>query len=200
MSTPSSPSDGANPALPATAWAVLGLLSFGQELSGYDLKKWADTSLRFFYWSPATSQIYAELRRLEQLGYVDERVAAQDDLRNKRLYRITDVGTAALRTWAREAPVEPPVLKHGVLLRVWLGHLCEPEELRDTVRQHRAYAESMIEELRESEEMASTAPEWAFPAIVTRWGEKYYLAERDLADDLLRELEALDPPSERDSD
>ena len=51
--------------LPATAWAVLGELSFGRELSGYDIKKWADASLRFFYWSPAISQIYRELRRLE---------------------------------------------------------------------------------------------------------------------------------------
>lgn len=38
---------------------MLGLLSFDQELSGYDLKKWADGSLRFFYWSPAISQIYS---------------------------------------------------------------------------------------------------------------------------------------------
>ena len=57
--------------LPATAWAVLGLLSFGRDLTGYDLKKWADSSLRFFYWSPAISQIYGELRRLESLGYVE---------------------------------------------------------------------------------------------------------------------------------
>ena len=28
--------------LPATGYAVLGLLSFGRELSGYELKKWAD--------------------------------------------------------------------------------------------------------------------------------------------------------------
>jgi hypothetical protein len=34
------------PALPATSWAVLGLLSFCEEPSGYDLKKWADWPLR----------------------------------------------------------------------------------------------------------------------------------------------------------
>ena len=63
--------------LPATAWTVLGLLSFGTDLSGYDLKKWADNSLRFFYWSPAASQIYAELRRLERLGYATSTVASE---------------------------------------------------------------------------------------------------------------------------
>ena len=41
--------DDALPAIPATAWAVLGLLSFERELSGYDIKQWADSILRFFY-------------------------------------------------------------------------------------------------------------------------------------------------------
>ena len=59
--------------LSGTANAVLGLLSFGTELSGYDLKKWADHSLSLFFWSPASSQIYAELRRLEAPGYVTSR-------------------------------------------------------------------------------------------------------------------------------
>ena len=49
--------------LPATAWAVLGILAFDRELSGYQVKQWADASLTFFYWSPAVSQIYAELKR-----------------------------------------------------------------------------------------------------------------------------------------
>ena len=37
--------------LPATGYAVLGLLSFGKALSGYELKRWADHSLRYFFWS-----------------------------------------------------------------------------------------------------------------------------------------------------
>lgn len=187
------------PKLPATAWAVLGLLSFRTEGTGYDLKQWADTSLRFFYWSPATSQIYGELRRLEQLGYVTERTASQDELRNKRVYRITSAGTEALRTWVRDAPVEPPVLKHGVLLRVWLGHLSDPAGLRDTVRQHRAYAQSMIDDLRVSQAVASSAPEWRYPEIVTRWGVSYYEAERDLADELLVALDELEARGDADA-
>jgi len=46
------------PMVPATGYAVLGLLSFGEALSGYDLKQWADHSLRYFFWSPAQSAIY----------------------------------------------------------------------------------------------------------------------------------------------
>ena len=177
------------PSLPPTAWAVLGLLSFGQELSGYGLKKWADSSLRFFYWSPAISQIYGELRRLEALGYVESRTTPQDDLRNKRLYRITDAGREALAEWAHDAPVEPPVLKHSVLLRVWLGHLTGPERLRDAVNQHIADTDVILTELRAAREIAETTPDWKYPAIVERWGERYYEAQRALAEELLAELD-----------
>ncbi|MEU5580827.1 hypothetical protein ACGF5Q_23710 [Streptomyces huasconensis] len=48
---------------------MLGLLSFPGKRTGHELKKWAHASLRFFHWSPAFSQIYAELRRLEALGH-----------------------------------------------------------------------------------------------------------------------------------
>ena len=126
--------------LSATAWAVLGLLSFGRELSGYELRKWADASVKFFYGSPAMSQIYRELRRLEALGYATSRPAPPEEPRRKRLYRITPEGEGALRTWLRDAPVAPPVLRHGAALRVWLGHLSDPATLRRTVEEHRALA------------------------------------------------------------
>ena len=125
------------PAIPATAWAVLGLLSFERELSGYDIKQWADAILRFFYWSPATSQIYAELRRLEDLGLVVSHVVARDDVRGKRVYRITPAGREALERWQLETDAEASVLKHGLMLRLWLGHLAPPDRLREQIEIHR---------------------------------------------------------------
>jgi len=178
--------------LPATAWAVLGLLSFGRDLTGYDLKKWADASLRFFYWSPAISQIYGELRRLESIGYVESWAAPQDELRNKRLYRITPLGRDALTTWVRDSPVEPPVLKHGVALRIWLGHLADPAALREIVAAHREYAVEMLAAVSEARRTAATNPDWTYPEVVERWGERYWAAERDLADAMLRDLDELD--------
>lgn len=205
--------DAGRPALPATSWAVLGLLSFGEELSGYDLKKWSDSSLRLFYWSPSFSQIYGELKRLEQVGYVTaRRVAQETGNRDKRVYVITDAGMAAVRHWAREAPVEPPVLKHGVMLRMWLGHLLETDRMRDVLGRHRAYAETMRQ--RAEVDVADAHGEdghgadlhgadprgeesWAYPALVLKWSERYYAAERDLADAMLADLAALDERDHR---
>ncbi|MFJ9851153.1 PadR family transcriptional regulator [Streptomyces sp. NPDC101150] len=120
--------------LPLTGWAVLGLLSFRGERTGYELKKWADSSLRFFYWSPAISQIYAELRRLEALGYATSRRSGAEEPRATRRYTVTESGRGALAAWADGAG-DPgaPVLKHPLVLRVWLGHLAAPDTLRALV-------------------------------------------------------------------
>jgi DNA-binding PadR family transcriptional regulator len=182
---------GAVDPLPTTAWAVLGLLSFGRELSGYELRKWADASIRFFYGAPAMSQIYRELRRLETCGYASSRVAPADEPRRKRLYRITPAGVEALSAWLRDAPVEAPVLKHGVALRVWLGHLSDPATLRRTVEEHRDLAARMVAEVSHARAAAEHEPAWTYPAIIERWGERYWAAERDAAEALLADLEAV---------
>ncbi|ARE76975.1 helix-turn-helix transcriptional regulator [Streptomyces sp. NPDC059558] len=179
-------------ALPATSWAVLGLLSFGEELSGYDLKKWSDRSLRFFYWSPSFSQIYSELKRLEKAGYASSRMVAQDTgTRDKRVYRITDEGMTAVRQWAREAPVDPPVLKHGPMLRLWLGHLLEPEQMREVLAQHQEFAERMRRRAVADAEAAQEESAWAYPTLTLRWAERYYASERDLAAAMLDDIDAL---------
>jgi DNA-binding PadR family transcriptional regulator len=178
--------------LPATSWAVLGLLSFGAELSGYDLKKWADASLRYFYWSPSFSQIYSELRRLEAAGCATSRlVRPEAGARPKRLYRITEAGLAAVRTWAREAPVDPPMLKHPPLLRLWLGHLTEPDRLRETLDAHQLDAELLRARAAADLDLAAAEPEWAFPMLALKWSERYYAAQRDLAAGLRADLDEM---------
>lgn len=175
------------PSLPATSWTVLGLLSFGRDLSGYDLKKWADNSLRFFYWSPAASQIYAELRRLEKVGYATSSVAAQDELRNKRVYSITEEGRAALRAWLA-ATAEPVVLKHPTMLRVWLGHLEGADALAKVVDGHRGELTEQLQAARYAAEHAEDDAGWRYPAAVTRWAVRRLEAELELLDELERDL------------
>ncbi len=177
----------------ATANAVLGLLSFGQELSGYDLKKWADHSLSFFFWSPAMSQIYGELRRLESLGYVTSRIEAKDDTRARRLYRITGAGRAWLIEWLAAEPADVPILKNPTVLRVWLGHLMEPESLRGVIADHRHWLEGRLAEVREDRARVRPDDEaMAYADVVIRWAERYYGAELDNTDRLLADLADLD--------
>ena len=174
---------------PPTAYAILGLLSFGRELTGYELKQWADDSLRFFYSAPAMSQVYTELERLHEAGLVLDRVV-QDGNRTIRSYRLSARGAAVLRTWAAETRPEPPVLKHHLALRVFLGHLVEPERLVEQVTAHRAWLEHMVTELATvQDELAHDDPDtWRYARLVAAWGRRYYESEAAAMDELLAEL------------
>lgn len=183
--------DLALPKIPATAWAVLGILSFGRELTGYDIKNWSDAILHFFYWSPATSQIYTELRRLEDLGLVSSRTVARDEVRDKTIYVITPIGTEALRSWQATVDAEAPVLKHGVLLRIWLGHLAEPDRLREQIAEHRARLLTERASAKESQEQADAQPDWAYPALVASWAVRRIESEIELTDSMLIDLDRL---------
>ena len=176
--------------LPATAWAVLGILSFDREMSGYDVQQWADHSVTFFYWSPAVSQIYGELKRLEDVGYVAGRDERIDEQRTKRVYVITDDGRKALSEWLDTSAVDAPVLKHSVMLRLWLGHMTSPDRLREILVEHRQHLEQVLNVVQADERNAESQPEWSYPAMVLRWGERYYRNELDQIDELLRELDA----------
>lgn len=166
--------------VPPTAYAILGLLSMTDELSGYDLRRWA-RALRFFYVSPAQSQIYSELRRLAALGWVAQRDVAQEARPAKRLYRTTEDGQAALRGWLEGSPVEPPALKHALLLRIFFGHLARPERLQALIDDYITAARMVLAELEQVRAELGDDPRWRFPAAVAEWGLRYYAAETEAA-------------------
>lgn len=178
----------AKPNLAATSFALLGMLSYEYELSGYDIRKWIDWSMRFYYGSPAYSQIYTELKKLEKLGLVTSR-ADDTGARNRRLYKITEAGLEAVTRWANEAPVDPPNLKHGPLLRVTLGHLTSPERLKEVLQEHVAYADEMHRNAAKDARWAGADPSWAYARVALRWAERYYANERELALKMIKELD-----------
>ncbi|MGH7489886.1 MAG: PadR family transcriptional regulator [bacterium] len=178
------------PNLPATSWAVLGMLAFNEEVSGYDIKKWADWTIQHFYWSPSYSQIYSELKRLEKMRYATSRVQHDNGLRGRRLYRITESGQAAVSRWSKEAPVDPPMLKNGVLLRVWLGHINEPNRLKEILQDHVADLDRMRRRVARDARGAALEPAWAYPRLVMQWAQRYYDAERELALQMIKDIDA----------
>src|SRR5919202_2187824 len=80
----------------AVTWVVLGLTSLGVR-TGYDIKRTVDRTIRFF-WAASYGQIYPELRRLEEAGWISGAPAPRGD-RARREYKITAAGRRALRGW-----------------------------------------------------------------------------------------------------
>src|SRR6516164_3092986 len=101
----------------AVTWALLGLLA-SRPRSGYDIKQAVDRTIRHF-WAASYGQIYPELKRLEEAGWITGDSVPRGG-RARRVYRITEEGTQALRGWlaGRETRIE---LRDESLLRLFFA-------------------------------------------------------------------------------
>jgi DNA-binding PadR family transcriptional regulator len=171
--------------LPTTSYALLGLLTFGQDLTGYELKQWADSTLRFYWVAPAMSQVYTELARLRDHGLVDAQESEGPGARVTTRYRINAHGSAELRRWLAESEPVFPVLKHPVALRLLLGHLVDPGSVRAMLEAYDAQLAERRRELQKVLDGIEGDEQFRFPAMVARWGLRLYDTEADV----VREVE-----------
>lgn len=84
---------------------LLSLLT-ARPMTGYELTKYFDTSLDYLWHAPH-SQIYPELRRMEEAGLVKATALPRGERATKRAYAITDEGRAEVAQWVAE-PTPPP--------------------------------------------------------------------------------------------
>jgi DNA-binding PadR family transcriptional regulator len=81
----------------ALAHAIMTAL-IEDDLSGYELSRDFETSLGFF-WQASHQQIYQELRKLAEKGWLDKREVKQRGKPNKIIYGLTKEGHEALNAW-----------------------------------------------------------------------------------------------------
>ena len=104
---------------------ILGLIGY-EDTTGYELMQVFRDSLRHF-WPVQTSQIYRELRTLEEHGWVRVTRVEQSRRPDKNVFSITDAGRAELIDWLR-ADNLPKYERSPLLLKTFfLGEL-PPEE------------------------------------------------------------------------
>lgn len=130
--------------LTTTEAAVLALLAIAGEGSGYDLDRQVERSIGHI-WRPARTQLYAVLPRLESDGLARSRVVAQRTRPDKRLYRLTKAGRAALDNWL--TTVEPGA-DDSFVLRLFVGGLTSIESSVAQVETFRAEVETRLAVLR----------------------------------------------------
>jgi DNA-binding PadR family transcriptional regulator len=123
-------------------YAILGLLS-REDLSGYDLTQRMKGRVGYF-WSARHSQIYPELARLEDGGYVTHSVIEQNDRPDKKVYEITAEGLDALREWVTQPSVPRPT-RDELTLKTYSIWLADAEQAVRLFRE---------EELRHEEQLA----------------------------------------------
>ena len=80
--------------------AILGVLSV-QPMTGYDLADYF-VSTGGLFWQAGQAQIYPELRRMEADRLLSVTIAPRGKLAKKRIYTMTETGTAELKRWVEE--------------------------------------------------------------------------------------------------
>lgn len=96
---------------------ILGLLSH-EELTGYEIKKRMDTTLKYF-WSASYGSIYPALSDLVNRGLATRREDTKNK-RNKLIYTITENGRDYLKKWL-SLSVEKDELRYETLLKLFFG-------------------------------------------------------------------------------
>ena len=98
---------------------ILGLLSH-ECLTGYDIKKRIDGSIRFF-WKGSFGNIYPALAAMEDEGFVQKKGQGERKSRREKIsYEIPESGRKVLQEWLEDSKTVND-LKYEMLLKVFFG-------------------------------------------------------------------------------
>lgn len=138
---------------------ILGLLSH-EDLTGYEIKKRMDTTLKYF-WGASYGSIYPALGDLVQRGLATRRDGAENG-RSKLIYSITEAGRAHLRSWIA-LPVEKDELRYETLLKLFFGREGGAEQaaahidaFQEKIEKEMPYLLGAREKLRNAPDMDDT--------------------------------------------
>ncbi|CAH0534556.1 hypothetical protein VST7929_02500 [Vibrio stylophorae] len=85
--------------------------------TGYDLTKQFSQQVGYF-WRASHQQVYRELNKMAQLGWVGYLLEPQDGKPDRKVYTITEEGRAALMLWL-EKPLAPPAVRDEVSAKLY---------------------------------------------------------------------------------
>ena len=173
---------------------LLGLLTI-RKSSGYDLSKLFQESLSFF-WVANQSQIYRELDKMEQVGWVVSSKVEQDARPNKRVYGITKEGNQELIRWLKEENAEDlAVVRNPLLMKLFFSGKVDREYAIALLKNYRKFCVDARQEIRaevegiaEVEESAAKPAYWLY---ATEYSIRNYDFQIKWIDETLRRLENL---------
>ncbi|MBN1525816.1 MAG: PadR family transcriptional regulator [Spirochaetales bacterium] len=129
-------------------YALLGLLNF-VPLSGYDIKKWTDNSLRFF-WSENYGHIYPLLKELEKAELVTRQKVDSEKGPSKNVFTITQKGTKEFLAWLKQNE-NPETYRIEILLKLFFSSKLALNEIIVKLENHIHQQEQLLSEYKEVE-------------------------------------------------
>jgi DNA-binding PadR family transcriptional regulator len=149
------------------------------------------------YYAVAPSRLYAEPKRLEQLGYVTS-VKRPGKTRERTFYTLTAKGRAALRSWIFEPPA-PLRIQNEAIVKLMSGDIAADDarllEALLTLRHEIDAQEMKLDQAHER--LAALPHRKRYLLLVDNLGHRLLRAQREWLDDVERELRADSASSRR---
>ena len=174
---------------------LLGMLR--EPLSGYDLRKRFDQSLKNF-WRAELSQIYPQLKKMESEGLLTSKRMASDIGPQRRVYRRSSKGRKELVSWLKGGPTVGEE-RIGYLAQVFfLANLEDDDKTLSFMRQLRGYMAQRLEHLESIEaEWRQNDPRYPddlpdvefYPQLTLAMGLRKYRANIDWCDEAIARIE-----------
>jgi DNA-binding PadR family transcriptional regulator len=140
------------------------------------------------YYAVAASRLYAEPKRLEQLGYVRSE-KRPGKTRERTFYTLTKMGREALRRWVQEPPALPRIQNEAVVKLISGDILGDDEKLLDTLLTLRGEIEAQQASLDAGRKQLESLPHRRrYLLLVHELGALLLQAQRRWLDDVEREL------------
>jgi DNA-binding PadR family transcriptional regulator len=146
--------------------ALLAMLT-SQPMTGYDVYKNFQTSVGYVWHAP-DSQIYPELRRMEQEGLIRGEMVPWGKRGTKKRYSITEAGVESFQAWLN-APPEYQRERDPVRLRAAYLEWASADASRKFFKAHIAYHSGRIDDW---EEMIRTLRDHSNPTLAKRLEKK----------------------------
>ena len=171
---------------------ILGLINNGDK-TGYEIMTVFRDSLSHF-WTAQTSQIYRELKTLEQAGWIAQTHVEQTGKPDKNVFSITPAGHDELVRWLREDEI-PAGYKNPFLLKTFfMGDLPVEENIaffkmlrNDSVFPDEGrHASANVDLYRQAINHPEKAIYWK---LTIEFGRMYEKMQREWCDYCIQELE-----------
>ena len=138
-------------------YAILGLLN-QKSMTGYDITKEFEEALCEF-WSAKHSQIYPELKSLNEQGMVEYKIEISGTVLEKKLYSITELGKKDFMKWLGTKKDIPPTFKDEFRLQLFFSDCLSEKDREELIKNHLSQHIARLEHLRNNQKKFESIPE-----------------------------------------
>lgn len=161
-------------------YGILGLLSYGP-MTGYELNRAFHASLAFF-WKATMSQVYRELKQMEQKGWVSATTIIQHNGKpNKKEYTLTQEGREAFVRWLAGPVVDSDLeVRSAFLMKIFFSAQNSPMINRENLHRFKEISRKQLSALQQETGIQEYGQKIQDKRSVTYWeltrqfGERYY--------------------------